>query len=75
MLKAESQSTFIEQLSALPPRQRMDAFRAIQDPAVRQQVARDLPAQAYSEMLVEAAIENLRQNISQLSHEESDRAA
>ncbi len=75
MLQAKSPHEFIEQLSALPPRKRMEAFRAIQDPEVRQQVARDLPAQAYSELLGEAAMENIRQNIRQLAREKSDQAA
>ena len=60
---AESPSQYIEQLSALPPRKRLEAFRAIQDPAVRRRVARDLPFQIYSEILDESLLENLNRNV------------
>ena len=60
---AESPSQYIEQLSALPPRKRLEAFRAIQDPAVRRLVARDLPFQIYSEILDESLLENLNRNV------------
>ena len=56
---AESLSQYIEQLSALPPRERMEAFRAIPDPAVRRRVARELPPQVFSEILGESMLENL----------------
>jgi hypothetical protein len=58
---AESLKQYIEQLSALPPRKRLEAFRAIPDP-VRKQVARELPAQLYSEILDEAMLESLNRN-------------
>jgi hypothetical protein len=60
---AESPSQYIEQLSALPPRKRLEAFRAIQDPAIRRRVARDLPFQIYSEILDESLLENLNRNV------------
>ena len=60
---AESPSQYIEQLSALPPRKRLEAFRAIQDPAVRRRVARDLPFRIYSEILDESLLENLNRNV------------
>ena len=63
MLTAESLSKFIGQLSALPPRKRLEAFRAIQDPADRQQVAKALPAEAFSELLDESAVDNLNRNV------------
>lgn len=63
MLTAESLSKFIEQLSALPPRKRLEAFRAIQNPSDRQQVAKALPAEAFSEILDEAAVDNLNRNV------------
>jgi hypothetical protein len=76
MLMAESQSKFIEQLSALPPRKRLEAFRAIQDPAVRQQVARDLPAEVFSEILDESAVDNLNRNVrKRMSEQKPSRAA
>ncbi len=63
MRTAESQTKFIERLLALPPRERMQEFLAIEDPAVRRQVAKALPAKAYSEILGEAAIDNLNRNV------------
>ncbi len=63
MLAADSLSKFIEQLSALPPRKRMQEFLAIQDPVVRRQVAKALPAKIYSEILGEAAVDNLNRNV------------
>jgi hypothetical protein len=58
---AESLNQYIEQLSALPPRERLEAFRAIPD-RIRKQVARRLPAQLYSEILDESMLENLNRN-------------
>src|ERR1035437_5198537 len=49
MLKAESPSQYIEQLSALPPRRRLEEFRAIPDPVVRRQVAEGLPPELHGE--------------------------
>jgi hypothetical protein len=48
---AESLNPSIEQLSALPPRQRLEAFRAIPDPEFRQQVGREMPAKEHGEMM------------------------
>jgi hypothetical protein len=62
MLTAKSLSKYIEQLSALPPRKRLEAFRAIRNPADRQQVAKALPAEAFSEILDESAVDNLNRN-------------
>jgi hypothetical protein len=63
MRKAESAIPSIEQLLALSPRKRLEAWRAIQDPEARKRVARALPSQAHSEMLAEAAAENLNRNV------------
>ena len=63
MLKAESPSQYIERLSALPPRKRLEAFRAIQDPVVRRKVAEGLPPKFHGEMLAESAAENLNRNV------------
>jgi 2-keto-4-pentenoate hydratase len=63
MPKAESASQYIERLSALPPRKRLEEFRAIQDPAVRRQVAEGLPPKLHAEMLGESAVENLNRNV------------
>jgi hypothetical protein len=63
MLKAESPSQYIEQLSALPPRRRLEEFRAIPDPVVRRQVAEGLPPELHGEMLAESAAENLNRNV------------
>ncbi len=63
MPKAEFPSQYIERLSALPPRKLLEEFRAIQYPAVRLQVAQALPAEVYSEMLAESAVENLNRNV------------
>ena len=62
MLKVESVSWYIEQLSALPPRKRLEAFRAIQDPAERRQVVRALPPQVHAELLKEAMLQGLNEN-------------
>jgi hypothetical protein len=76
MLTAEFQSKFIEQLSALPPRQRLEAFRAIQDPAERRQVVKALPARIYSEILSESMVDNLNRNVrKRMSEQKSDQAA
>ncbi len=53
---------YIEQLSALPPRKRLEAFRAIQDPEVRKQVGLGLPSKLHGEMLAESMLENLNSN-------------
>jgi hypothetical protein len=63
MLKAESPSQYIERLSALPTRKRLEEFRAIPDPAVRRQVAEGLPPELHGEMLAESAVENLNRNV------------
>jgi len=59
----ESPSQYIEQLLALPPTERLKVFCAIPDPAVRRRVARDLPAEVYSEILGEMLLENLNRNV------------
>ena len=63
MPKAESLSQYIERLSALPPRKRLEEFRAILDPEIRRQVAKALPPQLHSEMLGESLLENLNRNV------------
>ena len=59
----ESLIQYIERLSALPPPERLKEFHAIEDPQVRRRVARDLPAQVYSEILDESMLENLNRNV------------
>lgn len=63
MPRAESASQYIERLSALPSRKRLEEFRAIQDPAVRRQVAKGLPGHLHSEILEEAMLEGLNRNV------------
>ena len=63
MLKAESPSRFIERLSVLPPRKRLEALRAIQDPVLRRKVVEGLPPGLHGEMLAESAAENLNRNV------------
>jgi len=53
----------IERLSALHPRKRLEAFRAIRDPAVRRQVVESLPGNLHGEMLAESAAENRNRNV------------
>ena len=60
---AESLSQYIERLSALPPRKRLEAFRAIPDPEVRKRVTLAMPWKAHSEMLDEMLLENLNRNV------------
>jgi 2-keto-4-pentenoate hydratase len=60
---AESLSQYIEQLSDLPPRARLEEFRAIPDAAVRRQVAECLPPNVHGEMLAESMLENLNRNV------------
>lgn len=62
MPKAESAKKYIEQLSALPPRKRLEAFRAIEDPEVRRLVDEGLPGHLHAEMLGESAVESLNRN-------------
>ncbi len=63
MLPEESLNRCIEQLSALPPRKRMEAFRSIEDPAARRQVARTLPPKIFGEILDESMLDSLRRNV------------
>jgi len=63
MPMAESLSQYIERLSALPPRKRLEEFRAIKDSAIRRQVAEGLPPKLHGEMLAESAAENLNRNV------------
>jgi hypothetical protein len=63
MLKAESPSWYIERLSDLPARKRLETFRAIPDPALRRKVAEGLPPRLHGEMLAESAAENLNRNV------------
>ena len=63
MLKAESVRRYTERLSALPPRERLEEFRAIQDPAERRQVAKALPPDLHAELLDESMLENLNRNV------------
>jgi hypothetical protein len=62
MLKAESVSEYIERLSALPPKERLEAFRAIQDPETRRLIIDGLPPKVHSEMLGEELVQNLNRN-------------
>ena len=63
MLKAESARRYIEQLSALPPTKRLEAYRAIHNPAERRQVARALPPKVHSELMQEAMLQGLNPNV------------
>ena len=63
MLEAESLSQYIERLSALPPRKRLEEFRAISDPELRRQVVDALPAKIHSEMMGEAAADGLKRHL------------
>jgi hypothetical protein len=76
MLKAESLSQYIEQLSALPPRKRLEAYRTIEDPAMRRQVVESLPPKLHAEMLGEGIVENLNRNVrEQLARRKPTKAA
>jgi hypothetical protein len=57
---AESPSQYIERLSALPPKERLEAFEAIADPELRQQVGREMPAKEHGEMLHQMFYESLQ---------------
>ena len=59
----ESLNQCIEQLSALPPRKRLEAFQAIPDPEVRKRVTLAMPLMAHGEMLAEMLLENLNRNV------------
>ena len=59
----ESLGQYIERLSALPPRKRLEAFQAIPDPEVRKRVALAMPFKVHSEMLAEMLLENLNRNV------------
>lgn len=63
MPKAELANQYIERLSALPPRKRLEAFRAISDPEVRRLVDEGLPPKLQAEMLAESGLENLNRNV------------
>ena len=65
MLKAESVRRYVEQLSALPPRERLEVYRTIQDPELRRQVVEGLPPKLHAEMLGESAVESLNRNVLQ----------
>ena len=62
MPQAESPKQYIERLSALPPRKRLEAWHAIPDQTIRQQVAVGMSAEVHSEMLAEILLENLKRN-------------
>ena len=77
MPQAESPNQCAERLSGLPVKDRLAAFRAIQDPAFRKQVVRELPSQIHADIVAESMIDNLNRNI-QLRHGKknpNDRAA
>jgi hypothetical protein len=66
----------IAQLSALPPRKRLEAFRAIQDPTFRRQVAKGLPLKEYAEMTTESMVDNLNAKVrARLAVQKPSRAA
>lgn len=56
-------NTNATELSALPPRKRLKAFRAIPDPTLRRQVAKALPWDLYSAILAESGLDNLKRNV------------
>jgi hypothetical protein len=47
MQRDEYLSLFIAQRSALPPRKRLETFRAIENSALRRDVAKSLPPELY----------------------------
>jgi hypothetical protein len=63
MTQAELAKQYIEQLSALPPRKRLEAYRAIPDKEVKRLVADGLPGKLHAEMLGEAGLESLNRNV------------
>ncbi len=63
MEKAGSLKAYIERLSALPPQERLEAWRAIPDEELRDQVARALPGKVHAEMLAQELGENLNRNV------------
>ena len=76
MIEAESLSQYIEQLSALPARKRLEAYRAIPDAEVRRRVAEALPPKLHAEMLGESAVESLNRNVREsLAHRKPTKAA
>jgi hypothetical protein len=62
MPQEESLRQFIERLSALPPRQRLEEWRAIPDQTIRRQVAIGMSPDVHADMVVELMIENLNRN-------------
>jgi hypothetical protein len=62
MLSVESLKQYIEQLSALPPRKRLEVFRAIQDPTERREIAKALPPGIRSEILAQGMLDGLNRN-------------
>ena len=75
MSKVESVKMYIERLSALPPRKRLEEWRAIADPVLQKQVAEGLPPQLHAEMMGESAAENLNRNVLAKLKARKDRAA
>ena len=77
MQRDEYLSQFIAQLSALPPRKRLEAFwdrlirdssqleafRAIEDSGLRREVAKALPPDLYGEILDESFLDNLDRTV------------
>ncbi len=63
MQPGESLPEFIERLSALPARQLLEAFRGIDDPAIRKQVVNGLPLPVYADMMTESMCDNLNRNV------------
>jgi len=53
----------VTELSALPPWKLLEAYRAIQDPTLRRQVAKALPWDLYSAILAESGLDNLKRNV------------
>ena len=65
----------IAQLSALPPRKRLEEFRAIQDLGLRRRVAKELPPEIYGEILAESGLENLNRNVRERLNARNHKAA
>ena len=59
----ESLNQCIERLSALPPRKRLEAYRAIPDPEFRRQVVMGLRGSIHADMMAESMVENLNRNV------------
>jgi hypothetical protein len=63
MLQEESLKQFIEQLSALPPAKRGQAYSAIQDQNLRRQILMEVPFEVHGDIMAHLMMENLNRNV------------